>query len=174
MTRSPSLESVLAVNVRLPIQAEPSEDEGAQMAVLLGEVFADLARLRAQVEGTGATPANGARGGLQALRPTLAEGSAAISRRLKALGHPIDSSREPFPDPMAPAKVNGVALTAFRPCFRHLAKALREARRISDEQTMAILSCLIVRLEKHLWLFDLPLTERRVLDWSAVNLFSLC
>jgi hypothetical protein len=174
MTRAQPVESVLAVNVRMPIDAEPSQEEGAQMAVLLDEVFADLTRLRAQVEGTGATPANGTRGGIQALQPTLAEGCAAISRRLEALGHPTDSSRPPFPDPVPPAKGNAVALTAYRPCFSHLGRALREARRISDEQTMAILSCLVVRLEKHLWLSDLPLTERRVLDWSAVNLFSLC
>jgi hypothetical protein len=50
----------------------------------------------------------------------------------------------------------------------------QEAGRISDEPTPATLSHLVIRLEMHLSLFDLPVNERRVLDWSAVNRFALC
>ncbi len=157
-----------------PERAQPDE---AKLAELLEEALADLMRLRAQADAICETRARGARagtGGVQALRPTLADGCSAITRRLEGLGRPFAATRDPFAFPFEDSEGEGAALTAYRPCFNRLGKALREARRISDEHTMAILSHLIVRLEKHLWLFDLPLAERHVVDWSAVNLFSLC
>jgi hypothetical protein len=149
----------------------------ATLASLLEEALADLLRLQAEAEVVSRAADKGmsriATGGAQALRPTLAEGCATISRRLESMGHP-GFGRGDAAALAEFAPEAGVALNAYRPCFSRLGKALREARRISDGETMTILSHLIVRLEKHLWLFDLPLSERRVVDWSAVNLFSLC
>jgi hypothetical protein len=148
------------------------------LASLLEEALADLFRLQAEAEAVSGAADKGmsriATGGVQALRPTLAEGCASISRRLEAMGHPGFGGIGDAADPTESAPEAGVALNAYRPCFFRLGKALREARRVSDGETMTILSHLIVRLEKHLWLFDLPLSERRVVDWSSVNLFSLC
>jgi hypothetical protein len=148
----------------------------AKLASLLEEALADLLRLQAEAEAVSGADDKGlsriAADGVQALRPTLAEGCAAISRRLEVLGHPGSGRRGAGLTESAPEA--GVAVNAYRPCFFRLGKALREARRVSDGETMTVLSHLIVRLEKHLWLFDLPHSERRVVDWSAVNLFSLC
>ena len=115
------------------------------------------------------------KGRIEALRSAVSDGCAELSRRLEALGgHP------PAVEAAAPAVPPGAApepeapLKAYGPCFERLGRALREARRVSDVKTMAVLRRLIVCLEKHLWLFNLPLQERRIQDWSAVNLFSLC
>lgn len=153
--------------------------ESRKLAILLEEALADLLRLQSEAETLCGAASQGmsriATGGVQALRPTLAEGCAGISRRLAAMGYAATVPEFHASEPIdVPARAAGVTLNAYRPCFFRLGRALREARRVSDEPTMAILSHLIIRLEKHLWLFDLPLTERRAVDWSAVNLFSLC
>lgn len=160
------------------IQGSPPV-ENRKLTGLLEEALVDLLRLQAEADAVCRAASQGmsriATGGMQALRPTLEEGCAGISRRLAAMGGTVPAmdarpseSIEPIESP------RDGALNAYRPCFFRLGRALREARRVSDEATMAIVSRLIVRLEKHLWLFDLPLAEWRAVDWSSVNLFSLC
>jgi len=148
---------------------------------LLEEVLADLLRLQAEADVLGGARADGryriGQSRNAALRSTLAEGCAAVGRRLDALGCTSSAGpqtsglrRPPFESPAG----GEATLKAYRPCFDRLGRALREARRVADVPTMAVLSRLIVSLEKHLWLFDLPIQERRAEDWSAVNLFALC
>jgi hypothetical protein len=149
----------------------------AALAGLLGKVLSELIRLQADGAllprsiGRGPEAAR-----VEMLRSTLGSGSAGIRRRLEALGFPDAVAEEAPPSPRSPQRPAGgpdAALKAFRPCFDLLSVALRESRRISDPQTMAVLRNLILRLEAHLWLFDLPV-DRRIHDWGSVNLFSLC
>jgi hypothetical protein len=173
----PNAETIRTVILTYPTTEEPVSADSAKLVVLLEEALADMLRLQAETEvvSAGKGMSRIATGGIQALRPTLAEGCAALCRRLVALGHPASTLPATPADSDRPTDAGaGAALNAYRPCFVRLGKALREARRLSDEATMAVLSQLIIRLEKHLWLFDLPLAERRAVDWSAVNLFSLC
>ncbi len=167
------------VSMPTPSRFLSSADEG--LTELLGDALADLRRLQTRTEFIAIT-AGDARGRvrrppIEALCSTLEQGCTEISTRMNALGHAPPATRATprhgstrGASPLSPHAVT----KACRSCFRHLCGALREARRISDTQTAAVLIQLVLSLEKQLWLLGPPLRERGASDWRAVNLFSHC
>jgi hypothetical protein len=155
--------------------------EGAGLTALLEDALADLRLLQARTETlastAGGTRARPGRLPIVALCSTLEQGCAGISSRMNALGlAPPPTLASPRPgqirggSPLSPHAVT----KACRSCFAHLCDALREARRISDTQTTALLIQFVLSLEKQLWLLDPPLQERGASDLRAFNIFSLC
>jgi DNA-binding ferritin-like protein len=62
----------------------------------------------------------------------------------------------------------------YRDCCRSLCKALNESLRASDWATGALLSDLVLRLEKQLWLMDTSPHNRGVGSCRSVSLFLTC
>jgi hypothetical protein len=65
-------------------------------------------------------------------------------------------------------------LATYRASCRALCAALTEARHVADATTAAMLSGLLQRLEKQLWLLDASHERPRVGAASAINLFLSC
>jgi len=155
---------------------------GGELAAFLEEAFADLRRLQTDAEclivvAGNARAAPVARG-IEVLYCVLEQGCEGISSRMADLG--FHSPADPGP-PIRSGRAGGAApddagaiLADYRSCFSRLRDALREARRISDAQTTALLTHLAIRLEKQLWLLGIPLHRLDVGDWRSVNLFSTC
>jgi hypothetical protein len=105
----------------------------------------------------------------------LDEGRGRLQRRLEGLlgpgGH-VEFSTDSNP---AGASDNPAAFMAeYRGCCRRLCKALNEARRISDAASCAMLSELVLRLEKQLWLMDTPERDPGTERYRSVSLFLTC
>ena len=65
-------------------------------------------------------------------------------------------------------------IRSYRACSRRLCDAMKEAVRISDRESAAVLRILILRLEKQLWVIDSPSRSYGVHDSRAVALFLSC
>jgi hypothetical protein len=105
----------------------------------------------------------------------LDEGRANLQRRLEGLlgpGGQVEFSADSNP---TGAMDNPAAFMAeYRGCCRRLCKALNEARRISDVSSCAMLSELVLRLEKQLWLMDTPEHDPGTERYRSVSLFLTC
>ena len=121
-------------------------------------------------EGNGFSP-----GQLETLCRSLDEGRGRVHRRL--LGIAGEAVR---PEPAAAQNPSGntrdplVFLADYRACCRRLCKALSEALRISDAATGAVLSALVLRLEKQLWLMDTPRHNVGAEPYRSISLFLTC
>jgi hypothetical protein len=63
---------------------------------------------------------------------------------------------------------------SYRACCRTLCTAMREAIRLQDQSSVLLLRDLILRLEKQLWVIDVPARNRGLDDSRAVALFLSC
>jgi hypothetical protein len=65
-------------------------------------------------------------------------------------------------------------LASYRSCCRALCAAMREAMLVPDQSSVLMLRDLILRLEKQLWMIDVPARYRGFDDSRAVALFLSC
>ena len=114
---------------------------------------------------------------LRFLCAVLADGSFVLHRRAIALGAAFEAEAAPArgETDSGNAEVEPLALIgAYRKCCRRLCDAIKEAVRISDPESISMLRELILRLEKQLWVIDLPSRNCGVGDSRAVALFLSC
>jgi hypothetical protein len=110
---------------------------------------------------------------LRSLCSMLAEGSVELARRAKSLG--FADELPPRPGSRGTLHVNPVTLlAAYRGSCRRLCAAMKEAIRISDGVSVAMLRELILRLERQLWVIDAPSRTFGIEDSRAVALFLAC
>ena len=110
---------------------------------------------------------------LHSLCSMLAEGAVLLEGRARILGFADGLSGSPgssFHPHVNPETLLG----AYRGCCRRLCAAMKEAIRIADGTSVALLRELILRLEKQLWVIDAPSRTFGVEDSRAVSLFRSC
>lgn len=130
---------------------------------------------------------------LDRLGAVIRESAAAITRRLKKLAVVEHDAARPLTE-LWPARVNGgrsdsaeadliskpdfpadsrSMVATYRATCRALCHALREARQVTDTTTTVLLSRVLQRLEKQLWLLDSSRDRPRV-GLPLINLFLSC
>jgi hypothetical protein len=127
---------------------------------------------------------------LDRLRILTRQGGAGVTRRLKELvgdrkpaGHLAELWREGVARPpdtdLAAAELSAAEarsrslLSAYRAACRALGASIRESRRSADGATTVMLSGLLQRLEKQLWLLDSSPARGRI-GLPTINLFLSC
>jgi hypothetical protein len=110
---------------------------------------------------------------LRSLCSMLTEGSILLARRARALGFEDELSPAPGGS-FSPVIGPETLLASYRACCRRLCGAMKEAIRISDSSSVALLRDLILRLEKQLWVIDAPSRTFGVDDSRAIALFLSC
>jgi hypothetical protein len=123
------------------------------------------------------------------LSRVIREGGAAVTRRLKELrpeesksalrlaelwrsGVAAPGERSVADEPLATERARPL-LATYRGTCRALCAALQAAQQISDTTTAAMLSSVLQRLEKQLWLLDSSSDRTRV-GLPTINLFLSC
>jgi hypothetical protein len=110
------------------------------------------------------------------LRLILSEGRTAVVRRAGELGEALSEHNAGEGADVSPSIEAGdptAFLAAYRACCRRVCGALREAIDNRDSLTGAMLSGLVLKLEKQLWLIDTA-RNRGADDWRSVSLFLAC
>jgi hypothetical protein len=114
-------------------------------------------------------------GQLETLCTILDEGRSRVHRRLVDFVGECDQAG-PSADSHSPVNIENplMFLGDYRACCRRLCKAMKEALRISDATTGAVLSDLMLRLEKQLWLMDTPRLSSGTEPYRSISLFLTC
>jgi len=114
---------------------------------------------------------------LDTLCDLLSHGYQLLDGRITAL----DGGRPPARRPQQAAAFSRNAivepitfLASYRSCCRILCAAMREAMGLQDSASVLLLRDLILRLEKQLWMIDVPARNRGLDDSRAVALFLSC
>ena len=148
-----------------PVQSEtlfsdPKAAPADRLGPLLCRLNIDIQNLKLRVDnaralkeqpGSGFNPHQ-----IKVLCGILGRGAYGIGRLLESRGDPTlgGEQRQSDPDDVR-REFDAVEFIAeYRGCCRSLYVALREALRVSDPSTCALLSHLALGLEKHLWLVD--------------------
>src|SRR5665213_2728980 len=111
---------------------------------------------------------------LRALGELATNGSISLKRRAAQLNPARRfSAKGPTHDhPGGADELEPITLIrSYRACSRRLCDAMKEAIRVSDGESAAVLRTLILRLEKQLWVIDSPSRAYGVHDSRAVALF---
>jgi len=116
---------------------------------------------------------------LQSLRSELDRGRGLIAARMAALGGSRSEGAAAAIGTAAkkaePRKVRARTLMrTYGKCSHQLCRVVQEARRISDSTTAAMLSDLILRMEKQLWLLDAPSQQREPASRRVVAFYFSC
>jgi hypothetical protein len=156
-------------------RAQATEDN---RVALLRQVAASLGNLELRASGASLATETGALGfcprQMRALGEILGRARQRIAARIAQLGGA--GSRDPLGAPARPGDVaDPVAfMIEYRDCCRRLCRALNEALRAEDPATGAMLSELVMRLEKHLWLMDTSTHDRGAASCRSVSLLLTC
>lgn len=176
------------------------ETTTSRLAVAMEDSLQSLARLRLTAEGM--RPASRGNGSgfetlsvaeLDRLAGVVRESASLLTRRLRELGHlkadaesglaklwrvgVKGNSTEPHEDEGALKRDSGVrprSLVAnYRAASRALCAALEEAKQTGDRTTAVMLTSILHRLEKQLWLLDSS-RERPRIGLPLIDLFLSC
>lgn len=164
-----------------------NETNAVQLTELLEDAAQSLVRLHAVADRVRRTAPWAPRGllpfsanALDRLCSLVREGHDATIRRLtelsadsdaKALASDTDSSSDTPAQRAAPTDPQSL-IAAYRDTARALGASIVQAQRLSDARSAAVLSALLHRLEKQLWLLDSESRPR--VGLPTINLFLSC
>lgn len=112
---------------------------------------------------------------MKTLCAILDYGRGRIHRRLAIMsGTVVAEGESPSSNPPFGVASPVAFMAEYRACCRLLCSALRESRRISSSPTVAMLSDLVLRLEKQLWVMDSPKHDPGSEPYRTVSLFLTC
>jgi hypothetical protein len=112
---------------------------------------------------------------MKTLCDILDEGQARIQRRLAGLVGPGAALEATEDSDIRGKSEDPISFMAeYRACCRRLCKGLNESLRISDAPSGAMLSELVLRLEKQLWLMDSPKHDPGSDRYRSVSIFLTC
>jgi hypothetical protein len=113
---------------------------------------------------------------MASLRGILDHGRGRIQRRLAVFKAPGTPGDEPAPESSAPGDIADPAafMAEYRTCCHILCRSLNEALRISHAPASALLSDFVLRLEKQLWLMDVPKHDPEADRYRSASLFLTC
>ena len=148
----------------------------AELMVMLEDAADELLRLQECAAGIAAAPETTVfcPQQLRVLRDVLDGGREAIGARMEILGGHRPATNLSAGQ-RAQRKIRSRALMrAYGKCSHQLCRVQQEARRISDGTTAAMLSDLILRMEKQLWLLDAQSQQRAPATRRVVSFFFSC
>jgi len=161
--------------------SDPKRPRERRLIALLGRADAALQDLRvraASICQSGNLGILGFRGEqLEELKALLHRGNQLLDGRI----YTLDGSRGR--DPVAPQDENFsrnaivepiTFFASYRGCCRALCAAMKEAVRLEDSTSALLLRDLILKLEKQLWMIDVPDRGRGLDERRAVSLFLSC
>jgi hypothetical protein len=112
---------------------------------------------------------------MQSLCRMLGNSRARIQGHILNIEGPAASGNESPGSSPPLGKMDPISFIAkYRASCRMLCEALNEARRASQAPAGAMLSDIILRLEKQLWIMDSPKQTRRTDQYRSVSLFLAC
>ncbi len=151
----------------------------AELMVMLEDAADELLRLQECAAGIAEAPETTVfcPEQLRKLRDVLERGREAIAARMVILGGPRPGLRPASlsADRRDRRKIRPRALMrTYGKCSHQLCRVVQEARRISDATTAAMLSELILQMEKQLWLLDAPSQQHAPATRRVVSFFFSC